>query len=330
MSDRIVITGVGWVTPLGHEVENVWARLLAGDSGIAPIEHFDATTFPTGFAGEVRNYDFRPFVRNPDLHEHARLNTTFVLGAAAQAWKMAGLDATGTADPERTGAYLGSGEGSLDFDNYVAANLEAWDSEKGGIDAPTWAEAARRRFGLWREIEQEPNMPLTHLAMELDLRGPAFNSLTACAASTQATGEAAQILRRGDADVMVAGGAHSMIHPLGVTGFNRLTALSTRNDCYTTASRPFNRTRDGFVLGEGAGVVVLETLEHARARGAPILAELLGYGSSADAFRITDLHPEGYGPAVAMRDALDDAQVSTDAIDYSSTSMVLTGSRPNS
>jgi 3-oxoacyl-[acyl-carrier-protein] synthase II len=167
-----------------------------------------------------------------------------------------------------------------------------------------------------RELEQEPNMPLSHLALYTGARGPAMNCLTACAASTQAIGEATEILRRGDADVMIGGGAHSMIHPFGVTGFNRLTALSTANNDPPRASRPFDAQRGGFVLGEGAGMLVLETLEHAQARGAPILAELAGYGSTADAFRITDQDPTGRGAVVAMREALADARLTPADIDY--------------
>ncbi len=164
-----------------------------------------------------------------------------------------------------------------------------------------WAEIARQRMTALGELEQEPNMALSHLALLTGARGPAMNCLTACAASTQAIGEATQILRRGDADMMIGGGAHSMIHPFGVTGFNRLTALSTANDDPPRASRPFDARRGGFVLGEGAGIVILETLDHAQARGATILAEIVGYGSTADAFRITDQHPQGEGAIGAMR-----------------------------
>jgi 3-oxoacyl-[acyl-carrier-protein] synthase II len=228
---------------------------------------------------------------------------------------MAGLDGA-ELDPHRVGVYLGSGEGSLDFDNYVASNLAGWDPDARAVDGRRWVEAARRHLSLWREVEQEPNMPLYHLAVELGARGPGYNCLTACAASTQAVGEAVEILRRGNADVMVSGGAHTMIHPFGVTGFNRLTALSNRNDDPATASRPFNRSRDGFVLGEGAGMVVVETLDHARRRGVPPLAEIIGYGSSADAFRITDMHPEARGPIAAMRQALAEAALTPEEIDY--------------
>ncbi len=317
MTDRrVVITGMGVVTPLGHDIETVWAALLRCASGIGKIEHFDASTFPTTFAAQVKDYDHSSFVEHPELHEGVGLNTSFALGAASQAWKMSGLDQHDGLDHTRLGIYLGSGEGSLDFDNYVATNLAAWDAEKRGIDGVKWAEAAAGRMTAVREIEQEPNMPLTHLAMEFDAQGPAYNCLTACAASTQAIGEATQILRRGDADVMITGGAHTMIHPLGVTGFNRLTALSTRNDDPQSASRPFSVDRDGFVMGEGAGMLIIETLEHAQARGATILAEIAGFGSTADAYRITDIHPDGRGAAKSMNLALDDAGLGVDDIDY--------------
>jgi 3-oxoacyl-[acyl-carrier-protein] synthase II len=303
------------VTPLGHDLERVWAKLLAGESAVAPTQRFDASTFPTTFSAEVRDYDWRQYVKHPEHHEHAGSNSAFALGAARQAWAMAGLD-DAEVDLDRVGIYLGSGEGSLDFDNYVAANLAGWDGDQAELDAVRWAATAKQRLDLWREVEQEPNRPLYHLAVELGARGPGYNCLTACAASTQAVGEAVEIIRRGAADVMVGGGAHTMIHPFGVTGFNRLTALSNRNDDIATASRPFNRSRDGFVLGEGAGMVIVESLDHALRRGATPLAEIIGYGSSADAFRITDMHPEARGPIAAMRQALAEAQLQPGSIQY--------------
>jgi len=313
---RIVITGIGWVTPLGHEIEHVWARLLAGQSGIDLTRQFDASTFPTRFAAEVKEYDYRRYVTLPKLHEGVGSNTAFALGAAAQAWRSAGLDRFDGLNRYRLGIYLGSGEGSLDFDNYVAANLAGWNTEQRQLDTPRWTAVAKQRMTMLRELEQEPNMPLTHLALEFDARGPAYNCLTACAASTQAIGEATEILRRGDADVMITGGAHTMIHPFGVTGFNRLTALSNRNEDPSGASRPFSVDRDGFVLGEGAGMLILETFEHARSRGATALAEIVGYGSSADAFRITDMQPDGRGAVASMRYALQDARLTPEDIDY--------------
>jgi len=320
-ANRVVITGIGCVTPLGNDVATVWKRLLAGESAIEKNQRFDATTFPTQFCAQVgSDYDYRPAVQFPDIHEGVGLNTGFALGAAAQAWKASSLSDYADLDCERLGIYLGSGEGSLDFDNYVAAALHGWNADERAVDGQKWAELATQRFTAVREIEQEPNMPLTHLALEFNAMGPAYNCLTACAASTQAIGEATEILRRGHADVMISGGAHTMIHPLGVTGFNRLTALSERNDDYKTASRPFSSDRDGFVLGEGAGMLILETLEHAQKRGANILAEIVGYGSSADAYRVTDMHPDGDGATGAMRQSLQQAKeqagVDLDGIHY--------------
>jgi 3-oxoacyl-[acyl-carrier-protein] synthase II len=312
--NRVVITGTGWVTPMGHDIETVWQRLLAGQSGIAPTDVFEASTFPTRVSAQVRDYDPGRFVDMSRFNGVGR-NTRFALGAAAQAWQQSGLD-SGRIDPDRVGIYLGSGEGSLDYEAYTTAALAAWDGEKRQINAPRWAETAAALMDVVREHEQEPNMPLCHVARLTGARGPAFNCLTACAASCQAIGEATEILRRGDADVMIGGGAHSMIHPLGVTGFNRLTALSEMNEDPPAASRPFDATRKGFVLGEGAGMVILETLEHAQARGASILAEVIGYGSTADAFRITDQHPRGEGAITAMRLALEDAGIAPDEVDY--------------
>ena len=290
--------------------------LLAGQSAVGAISHFDASTYPTTFAAEVRDFDARQHMTRPDLHEHIGWSASFALAAANLAWKSAGLGATNSVDRERTGIYLGSGEGTLDFDNYAGTNINSWDPDSQSINATQWITTAHQRLDPHRETEQEANMALHHIALDLEVRGPAYNCLTACAASTQAIGEATDILRRGDADVMIAGGSHSMIHPLGITGFNRLTALSTHNENPTGASRPFNRNRDGFVIGEGAGIVILETLDHALKRGANILAELIGYGSSSDAFRVTDMHPDSRGAVAAMRGAITDAGIAPDEVNY--------------
>ena len=321
---RVVITGMGWITPMGHDIEGVWKRLLAGESGISRTSIFDASTFPTSISAEVKNFRLAEHLPDASRHNGVGRNTQFALAACAQAWQMAGLPPLATRDSQpqtpldldRVGIYLGSGEGSLDFDAYTAAALSAWVPEKSGLDTVKWAEIAFARMNVIREHEQEPNMPLSHIALLTGARGPAFNCLTACAASTQAIGEATQILRRGDADVMIGGGTHSMIHPFGVTGFNRLTALSTANDDPPRASRPFDAQRGGFVLGEGAGMVILETLEHARKRHATILAEIVGYGSTADAFRITDQDPQGLGAINAMKAALADAGLTADDVHY--------------
>lgn len=314
-SPRIVITGMGWITPLGHDLETVWRKLIAGECGMSKIDRFEAGTFPTTFAAQVRNFDYSHYVDDPALHEQAGLNVQFALAAARQAWKQACLGSARGIDKRRIGIYLGAGEGVLDFDNYARTNIAGWDEQAGKIDARKWAEAAFEFMSPWREVEQESNMPVSHIAREFGVRGPAYNCLTACAASTQAVGEAVSILRRGEADVMISGGTHTMLHVLGVTGFNRLTALSRRNDDYLHASRPFDRTRDGFVMGEGAGIVILETLNHALARGATPQAEIVGYGSTADAFRITDMEPEARGPANAIRAALDEAGIDPHATD---------------
>ena len=306
--ERIVVTGMGWVTPLGHDIEQVWGRLVNSESGMAPITRFNASTFPTRFAAEVKDYDYESFVDDPTVHESAGLNTKFALGAARQAWDQSALGQAGV-DPRRVGIYLGAGEGVLDFDNFTLSNLSGWDDQLGRVDGRRWAETALKEMNAIREIEQEPNMTLAHLAREFAVRGPCYNCLTACAASTQAIGEACSMLKRGETDVMLAGGTHTMIHVLGVTGFNRLTALSTSDGDPTRASRPFDVTRSGFVMGEGSGMIVLENYEHAMKRGAEPLAEIIGYGSSADAFRITDIHPEGRGPAAAMSMALAQAGI---------------------
>jgi 3-oxoacyl-[acyl-carrier-protein] synthase II len=232
------------------------------------------------------------------------------------AWEHAGLNGVGGVDCEMVGVYLGGGEGPIDFDNFVLAAITGWNPENRELDAVRWAEVAYERLDAVREFEQDPNCAAGHIAYRFNAQGPNFNTLTACAASTQAIGEATCLIRRGDADIMISGGAHSMIHPLGVTGFNRLTALSTRNESPQTASRPFDRLRDGFVLGEGSGILILEEYENARRRGAEIHGEIVGYGSTADAFRVTDMHEEGRGPAAAMRAALDDASIKPADVDY--------------
>jgi 3-oxoacyl-[acyl-carrier-protein] synthase II len=318
---RVVVTGMGWITPLGDDIEQVWQRLLAGESGIAPTTLFDASTFPTTFSAEVKSFELARYL-GPEAEQHkdASRNTRFALAAAKLAWSDAGLPECNSLDPARVGIYLGGGEGPIDFDNFVAAAVAGWDREAGGgrgdLDARKWAEVAIERLDAVREFEQDPNMAAGHIACAFNIQGPTFNTLTACAASTQAIGEATNLIRRGDADIMVSGGTHSMIHPFGVTGFNRLTALSTRNDTCITASRPFDRTRDGFVLGEGAGMLILEEYEHALRRGAKILAEVAGFGSTADAFRITDIHEDGRGGIAAMRQALEDAGLQPKDIDY--------------
>lgn len=306
---RIVITGTGWVTPLGTTLDGVWSRLLRGDSGIGPVTHFDASTFVTSFAAQAPPIDLGEYLDNAPAFKDAARNSRYALAAAAMALRQAAFKPRDMARPYRAGMYLGSGEGPHDFTDYAAMQMAGWDGEARTIDSAAWAATAARRMHPRHEHEQEPNMALSHLAHAFGFRGPAYNCMTACAASTQAIGEAFEILKRGDADVMLAGGAHSMIHALGMTGFIRLTAMSKRSDSPKTAARPFDKNRDGFVMGEGAGMLVLEDLEHAKARGATPLAEIAGFGSSADAFRITDIQPDGKGAQGAMRQALKQAGI---------------------
>jgi len=314
MRRRVVITGIGCVTPMGARVEEVWKGLKRGDSGVGPTTLFDASNFPTKFSAEVRNWDITDEGEDAELWKHRGRHSRFAAGAAKQAVRDAGILDRNGLDPVRFGVYLGSGEGQQNFNLFTGMILEALETDH--VNVAKFISAGLRVLNPLSEAEQEPNMPAGHLASMFNAQGPNANCLTACAASSQAIGEATELIRRGDADVMLSGGTHSMIHPFGVTGFNLLTALSTRNDAPQKASRPFERDRDGFVLGEGAAMVVLEELEHAKARGAQIYGELCGYGSTADAFRITDTHPEGRGAISCMKMALADAELNGDEVHY--------------
>lgn len=313
MRRRVVVTGMGAITPLGNSIEETWTAMLAGGSGIGRITHFDASNFPTKIAAEVKNYDFAKWIDQPEIFQHTGRNIRFAIGAAVDAVKSSRL-LESPLDPARFGVYLGAGEGAQNF--HVFMSIIASAHKNGELDLGEFARSGLQELNAQAELEQEPNMPAGHLAALFNAQGPNLNSLTACAASSQAIGEATEIIRRGDADVMLSGGAHSMIHPFGVTGFNLLTALSTNNDDPKGASRPFDKNRDGFVLGEGAGMVILEELEHALARGAHIWGEISGYGSTADAFRITDTHPEGRGAVSCINMALRDASLNPDDIHY--------------
>src|SRR5262249_22435147 len=219
-------------------------------------------------------------------------------------------------DPTRVGIYLGCGEGIQDFTGLVSILAQNYQGEQRRVDHAGFSAGALKFLSPAGEAEQEMHTTTGHLAAHFGLEGPKFSCLTACAASSQAVGEATEMIRQGDADIILSGGSHSMIHPIGVTGFNLLTALSTNGADPTKASRPFDLTRDGFVLGEGAGIVVLEELEHARKRGAKIYAEVAGYGSTCDAFRATDSHPEGRGAIACMTGALADAKLNVTDIGY--------------
>lgn len=321
MSQRVVITGLGIVSPMGDAVEIVWQGMMTGKNGFNKTTIFDATTFPSTFCAEVKNYDFGKFVKNTELHKHGNRGTKFVLGATVQACKQAKIDIeTDTPkdgiDRTRLGIYLGAGEGSIDTENFFEAIIAGYDSENAKMDYAKWTEIASAKLSPQHELEQEPNMPISHIALLAGVRGPTRSCLTACAASTQSVGEAYKIIQRGDADIIIAGGAHSMIHPLGITGFNRLTALSTNNDNWQTASRPFSATRDGFVIGEGGAIVILETIESAKKRGVEIFGEIIGFGSTNDAFRVTDMHEDARGAVNAIKAAIKDAKITKEQVQY--------------
>ncbi len=311
---RVVVTGVGVINPLGNDVETVWAALQEGKSGVGLTSIFDASKFPTRISAEVKNWDITDCGEDPEIWKFRGRHTRFAAGAAKQAVSASGI-ADAISDPRRLGVYMGSGEGNQDFQSFATMMAAALDDE-GNLDLVKFTRKGLETLNPVTELEQEPSMPVGHVASMFNAQGPNSNCLTACAASSQAVGEASEIIRRGEADAMLSGGTHSMIHPFGVTGFNLLTALSTNNEHPEKASRPFDRLRDGFVLGEGAAMVVLEELEHAKKRDAQILGEIVGYGSTADAYRITDIHPEGRGAIGCMNMALKNAGLNPEQIDY--------------
>ncbi len=309
---RVVVTGMGAVTPLGGNVRDTWRALVEGRSGVRPITLFNAGRFPTRIAGEVKNFnDAKWTKRSSDVF--LGRNSLFALEAAEEALKNSGLN-VGSIDATRFGVYFGAGDGGFDFVQYASILRDSMDNDT--VNAKRYFTNSVSRIEAQSLLEQEPFQVLKHLGETFGAEGPMSNCLTACAASSQAIGEAAEVIKVGQADIMLSGGAHSMIHPLGLAGFNLLTALSTRNDDPERASRPFDKDRDGFILSEGAGVVILEELEHAKKRGAEIYAELTGYGGTADAFRLTDPHPEGRGAIRAMQLALKDAKKNAGDIDY--------------
>ncbi|MHC4712687.1 MAG: beta-ketoacyl-[acyl-carrier-protein] synthase family protein [Planctomycetota bacterium] len=319
MSDerkRVVVTGVGAVTPMASNVEGTWKGLIEGRSAVDYTTLFDASTFPTTFSGQIRDESvIERFADDPVL-SHAGRNVKFALAAAEQACDDSGIERAEVA-PERFGVYLGAGEGPPDWMTCGRLFGEAWTGN--GIDSQAFLKSGISRLDKYRELFQEPNMPAGLLANRHGARGPNLTCLTACAASSQAIGEGTMIIRRGDADVMLVGGAHSMLHPFGLGGFSLLTALSRRNDDPGKASRPFDRERDGFVLSEGAAILVIEELDHALERGAEIYGEVLGYGTTGDAYRVTDMHPEGRSAKAAMQMALSDAALPPEAIGYVNT-----------
>ena len=315
MRRRVVVTGMGMVTPIGKDVEQTWKALLEGRSGVGPITLFEADTFPTRIAAEIHNFELSDYLENASDWPVLSRNSIFAVAAGQMAMNDAGLSSTDMPlDRSRIGVYLGAGEDQQDFPHFCASVHSGTVDDQ--VQKDRFIHNGVNILEAWAESEQDPGTPTAHVAAMANAQGPNYTCLTACAASSQAIGEALEQIRRGDADIILSGGTHSMIHPFGVTGFILLTALSTSNAEPQKASRPFDRDRNGFILGEGAGVVVLEELEHAKARGARIYGELIGYGSTADAFRITDSHDEGRGAIACLKEALADAGISPEAIQY--------------
>ncbi len=299
---RVVVTGLGAITPIGNDVETTWENAKKGVSGAGPITHFDASKFKTQFACEVKNFDGnalfdRKKVRTLDLYAQ------YALAAARQAVEDSKIEEGENLNRDRVGVIVAAGIGGLhtfeEEAGYYAINKE---------NGP--------KFNPFFIPKMIADIASGHISMEYGYHGPNFGVVSACASSNNAIIDAFNLIRLGKADAIVTGGAEAAIYPAGVGGFNSMHALSTRNDSPTTASRPFSKSRDGFVMGEGSVVLVLEELEHALARGAKIYAEVAGGGLSADAYHLTATHPEGLGAILAMRNALEDANMKPEDIDY--------------
>jgi 3-oxoacyl-[acyl-carrier-protein] synthase II len=296
---RVVVTGLGLVTPVGVGVEESWSALVSGRSGIGPITQFDASTFPSRIAGEVKGFDPEQFMDRKEVRRNDRF-IQLALAAADMAMKDSGLDMA-KEDAERAGAIVGSGLGGL-------ASIEDWHK--------VFLDKGVKKIGPFFVPSLIVNLAPGQITLRYGLKGPSFSTVSACATGNHSIGDAMMYIERGIVDVMVAGGAEATITPLGVGGFCAARALSERNDAPEKASRPFDKGRDGFVPGEGAGILVLEEYEHARKRGARIYAELAGYGASSDAYHITSPAPEGEGGQRAMRMALADAGLPPEAVGY--------------
>ena len=294
---RVVVTGLGCISPVGNTVADAWNSLLAGQSGIATITKFDASPFSTHFAGEVKNFNIEDYIPGKE----ARHMDTFIhygVAAGMQAMRDSGLVVT-EENAERIGVIVGSGIGGLPLIEDTHAEL---------------TNRGPRRISPFFVPASIINMISGHLSIIYGLKGPNLAIVTACTTGLHSIGAAGRMIEYGDADVMIAGGAESTISPLGLGGFASARALSSRNDDPATASRPWDKDRDGFVLGEGAGVMVLEEYEHAKARGAKIYAELVGFGMSGDAYHITA--PNMDGPRRSMTNALKSAEISADQVQY--------------
>lgn len=297
---RVVVTGLGLITPVGTGVDECWKNLMEGKSGIGPITLFDPARFDSKFAGEVKGFDPKTYMEAKKVKEMGRF-AQLAVGAGVLAWNDANLGTLDEAERNRIGCIIGVGLGGIDF-------IE--------INTKTLYEKGPTKVSPYFIPGTIANMAAGQLAIRLGLRGPNYCTTSACSSGAHAIGESMHSIRRGAADVILAGGAEAAVTMLGISGFNALRALSTRNDDPQGASRPWDKSRDGFVMGEGSGVLVLEEYERAKARGARIYCELIGYGASDDGFHITNPPPESEGAQRAMAAAFADASVSADAIGY--------------
>ena len=296
---RVFVTGTGVQSPIGNDTETFWKNLTAGMSGAAPITRFDASDYGTRFACEVKDFSTEDVIERKDAKRMDRF-VQFAVVAAHEAIQSAKLDLS-SVDHDRIGVIIGSGIGGMEtFEAQHTALMQRGPKRVSPFFIPMMIS----------------DMAAGQVSIQFGLRGPNFCTVSACASGAHAIGEALRLLRAGDADVIVAGGTEATITPMAVAGFGNARTLSTRNDDPTRASRPFDQDRDGFVIGEGAGLLVLETEEHARRRGAPLICELAGYGASGDAFHITSPSEDGNGAARAMRRALDDADLAHGHVTY--------------
>ena len=300
MARRVVVTGLGLVTSLGQRVEDFWRRLLAGESGISAIERFDASAFSVRIAGEVKDFDPEATLDKREARHLDRF-AQMAVAAADQAVKDSGLDLVNLPDPFRAGAIVGSGIGGLaEFEEQHQRLLEKGPSRVSPFMVP----------------KLMINAAAGQISIRYAIKGPNAGIANACASANNAIGQALWTIQSDEADLMITGGSEAALTPLGLAGFCSARALSTRNDEPARASRPFDRGRDGFVLSEGAGIIVLEEYEHAKRRGARVYAEVIGFGMSGDGLHIVQPDPEGRGAAGAMRAMLQDAQAAPDSVDY--------------
>jgi 3-oxoacyl-[acyl-carrier-protein] synthase II len=296
---RVVVTGLGLICAVGNTAPETWENLLAGKSGMGPITQFDAHEYPVTFAAEVKNFDPLQFVEKKESRKMGRF-IHLALAAVHEALESSGLKIDAS-NSDRIGVFIGSGIGGFEIIEREHSNLLSGGPRK---ISPFFIPAAI------------VNMAAGHVSIRYGARGPISATATACTTSANSIGDAFRIIEHGDADVMIAGGSEAAVTPMSVGGFAAMRALSTRNDDPAHASRPFDKDRDGFVVGEGAGILVLEDLEHAKARGAKILAEICGYGMSADAYHMTGIAPEGEGAQRSMRAALRNAKMEPTDIAY--------------